>query len=154
MASFSLLLVDDEKEFVETTAQRLRKRGYTVFCAYSGPEALEILAENDDVDVVILDIKMPEPDGIETLHILKSRHPLVEVIMLTGHAAVPSAIESLKKRAFDYLTKPCDLHNLLAKAEKAAARKKEREVKILDVRAIPYISDRERKRLIDEILQS
>lgn len=154
MALFNLLLVDDEKQFIETTALRLRKRGFTVFCAFSGTEALNLLAENGAIDVVVLDIKMPEPDGIETLQILKSRHPLVEVIMLTGHAAVPSAIESLKKGAFDYLAKPCDLQDLLAKAEQAAARKKDREAKILDVRTIPYISERERNRLIAEILES
>lgn len=154
MALCTFLLVDDEQQFVETTAQRLRRRGYTVDCALSGAEALNKLAENDAIDVVILDIRMPEMDGVEVLAQIRQQFPLVEVIMLTGHAGVPSAIETMKRGAFDYLTKPCDLKALIAKAEQAAARKKEREAKILDVRMIPYISDRERQRLIDEILES
>ena len=153
MTSLSFLLVDDEQDFVETTSQRLRKRGYPVHCALSGAAALELLAENDAIDVVILDIRMPEMDGVEVLARIKRQYPLVEVVMLTGHAGVPSAIETMKRGAFDYLTKPCDLQVLIAKAEQAAARKKEREAKILDVRMIPYISDRERERLIAEILE-
>ena len=154
MTPFNFLLVDDEKQFVETTARRLRKRGFTVYCTFSGGEALNLLAENDTVDVVVLDVLMPDLDGINTLKPLKKKYPLVEVIMLTGHATVPSAIEAMKHGAFDYLIKPCDLKDLIAKAEQAAARKKEREAKILDARMIPYISEGERKRLISSILEN
>ncbi|MDD3618547.1 MAG: response regulator [Desulfobulbaceae bacterium] len=154
MEPFNLLLVDDEAQFVETIARRLRKRGFTVDCASSGSEALEFLAENEAVDVIVLDIMMPDMDGIQTLEKVKEKYPLVEVIMLTGHATVPSAIESLKDGAFDYLIKPCELQVLIAKAEQAAARKREREARILDVRMTPYITDRERNRLITEILES
>jgi len=154
MNPFNILLVDDEKEFIEIMALRLRKRGFTVYCAYSGVEALDQLALNEAIDVVVLDVKMPDLDGIQTIKALKKKHPLVEVIMLTGHATVPSAIEALKYGAFDYLTKPCDVHTLIAKGEQAAARKEEREAQILNVRMIPYISERERKRLISGILEN
>lgn len=153
MTSFNILLVDDEVQFIETVARRLRKRGFNVYCAFSGEEALSLLAENDTVDVVVLDVKMPDSDGIQTLAILKKKYPLVEVVMLTGHATVSTAVKALKEGAFDYLTKPCDLQVLIAKTKQAAARKKEREAKILDVRMIPYISKRERDRLIAEILE-
>ncbi|MDW7772467.1 MAG: response regulator [Desulfobulbaceae bacterium] len=154
MNSFTILLVDDEREFIETMARRLRKRGLTVFCAFSGAEALQQLAGNETIDVVVLDVKMPDMDGIKTIVALKKKHPLVEVVMLTGYATVPSAIETLKYGAFDYLTKPCELDVLLAKAEQAAARKKEREAEILRIRMKPYLSKRERDRMISEILES
>lgn len=151
---FNVLLVDDEEEFIAITARRLRKRGFTVYCAFSGEEALEQLALPEAVDVVVLDVKMPGSDGIETLKAIKNRHPLVEVIMLTGHATVPTAIEALKYGAFDYLTKPCDIDTLIAKGGRAVARKKDREARILDVRMMPYISERERNSLISRILEN
>ncbi len=154
MSSFSFLLVDDEKTFVETIARRLRQRGFTADCAFSGTEALNRLKKDDTVDVVVLDVGMPDPDGIKTVETLRKKHPLVEVIMLTGHATVHSAVEALKFGAFDYLTKPCDLNDLIYKAEQAVSRKKEREAKILDVRMKPYISERERDELISHILGS
>lgn len=154
MGSISFLLVDDEKPFIETIARRLRQRGFTVDCAFSGKEALDRLEKDDTVDVVVLDVKMPDLDGIKTVEILKKKHPLVEVVMLTGHATVPSAVEALKFGAFDFLTKPCDLTDLITKARNAAARKKEREAKILDARMMPYISEREREELIAKILKT
>ena len=152
MTSFNFLLVDDEKPFIETIARRLRQRGFTVDCAFSGMEALNLLEKNDTIDVVVLDVKMPDLDGMKTVETLKKKHPLVEVIMLTGHATIHSAIEALKFGAFDYLTKPCDLNDLISKAKQAASRKKEREAKILNVRMKPYISKRERDKLISKIL--
>ena len=111
MMELSVLLVDDEVAFVEALARRLGKRGFRVATATSGPQALEVLAEGGATrtDVVILDVKMPGMDGLETLAAIKERHPLVEVIMLTGHATVESAIEGMKRGAFDYLMKPCDM---------------------------------------------
>ena len=153
MASFNFLLVDDEKPFVETIARRLRKRGFTVVCAFSGMEALEQLEKNDTIDVVVLDVKMPDLDGIKTVEALKKKHPLVEVIMLTGQAEINSAIKALKFGAFDYLTKPGDLNDLISKAKQAADRKKEREAKILSARMKPYISEQERDELISKILE-
>jgi DNA-binding NtrC family response regulator len=152
MSEFRLLLVDDEKEFVETIARRLRHRGFVVDCAFSGTEALKRLEKDDDIDVVFLDVRMPDPDGIKTVEKIKTRYPLVEVIMLTGYATVHSAVEALKLGAFDYLMKPCDLNDLIFKAKQAASRKKDREDKIRDARMRPYISERERDKLISCIL--
>ncbi len=154
LTSFKFLLVDDEKTFIETIARRLRQRGFTVDCAFSGMGALNRLEKDDTVDVVVLDVKMPDLDGINMLETLKKKHPLVEVVMLTGHATIHSAIEALKFGAFDYLTKPCDLNDLISKAKQAAARKKEREAKILSARIKPYISERERDELISKILET
>ncbi len=152
MGSISFLFVDDEKEFVETFARRLRHRGFKVDCAFSGKEALNRLEKENDVDVVVLDVRMPDPDGIKTVEIIKKRYPLVEVIMLTGHATVHSAVEALKFGAFDYLVKPYNLNDLIAKAQQAVVRKKDREAKIRDVRMKPYISEREQNELISRIL--
>lgn len=152
MSPYNLLLVDDEKPFIEILAQRLRQRGYAAAPVFSGAEALERLATDDTVDVVVLDVKMPGLDGIETLQALKKRHPLVEVIMLTAHGTIATAIEAMKRGAFDYLTKPCELADLIAKADRAAARKKTRETRILDVRMRPYITRQERDALIARIM--
>jgi DNA-binding NtrC family response regulator len=150
----NFLLVDDEKGFIDTLAKRLRQRGFSADCAYSGQAALDRLDEEPDlIDVILLDIKMPELNGIETLALLKEKHPLPEVIMLTGHGSVASAVEALKKGAFDYLTKPCDLDDVLSKAERAVARKKERAAKIREIQAIPFISDRERKKRIVDVFE-
>jgi DNA-binding NtrC family response regulator len=99
--------------------KRLSKRKLTVFKSYSGEEALETLKENSQIDLVILDVKMPGMDGVETLKQIKQRFPLVEVIMLTGHATAASAVEGMKLGATDYLTKPTSVEELIAKAEEA-----------------------------------
>ena len=133
----SALVVDDEVQFVETLVKRLDKRGVKVNSAHSGQEALDILAGSGATrtDVVILDVKMPGMDGLETLAAIKEEHPLIEVIMLTGHATVESAIEGMKHGAYDYLMKPCDLDLLMEKLSEAAAKKREHEAKILEARA-------------------
>ncbi len=154
MTTFNILLVDDEKPFINTLAQRLRKRRFTVDCAFSGIEALNQLNDNNSIDVVVMDIKMPGLDGIGTVKKIKKKYPLVEVIMLTGHATIPSAVETIKIGAFGYLTKPCELNQLISKAEQAVCRKKEREAKIFDVRIKPYITKQERDELISQILES
>jgi len=132
MAIAQVLLVDDEVPFVEALIRRLTKRDMAVIPAYDGPGALAKLKENARVEVVILDVKMPGMDGIETLGEIKKAHPLVEVIMLTGHATVESAIEGMKKGAFDYLMKPCDIDVLVGKVTEAAARKRRHEEKIIE----------------------
>ncbi|MCD4721450.1 MAG: response regulator [Desulfobacula sp.] len=154
MDTFNFLLVDDEKPFIETLAQRLRQRGFTVDCAFSGVEALSQLENDKTIDVVVIDMKMPGLDGIETVKKLKKKHPLVEVIMLTGHSTILSAVEAIKFGAFDYLTKPCDLNHLISVAKQAVSRKKEREAKIFDVRIKLYITQQERAELISQILES
>jgi len=133
----SVLLVDDEVAFVETLVKRLKKRNVRVSAAHSGYEALEKLSASGPTktDVVILDVKMPGMDGLETLARIKEEHPLIEVIMLTGHATVESAIDGMKKGAFDYLMKPCEVDDLLKKLNEAADKKREHEDKILEARA-------------------
>ena len=130
-----VILVDDEVPFVETMTKRLEKRNLTVLSAYEGQEALDRLEKNRNVDVVILDVKMPGMDGIETLKEIKKRNPLTEVIMLTGHATVESAIEGMKRGAYDYLMKPCDIEVLMEKVTAATEKKREHEEKILEARA-------------------
>lgn len=131
----NMLLVDDEQGFVDTMAKRLEKKGMTVTTAYSGQEGLDVLAANHSIDVVVLDVKMPGMDGNETLQRIKSEYPLVEVIMLTGHATVGSAIDGMKAGAFDYLMKPCEQEELLAKVKEAYEKKENQETKILEARA-------------------
>ena len=134
MAVANVLLVDDEAPFVETMTKRLTKRKLEVKTASNGPEALKVLDKNPTVEVVILDVKMPGMDGVETLKEIKKRHPLVEVIMLTGHATVETAIDGMKLGALDYLMKPCEMDLLMAKVEEAAAKKRSHENKIVAAR--------------------
>ncbi len=153
MTPISFLLVDDEQAFIETIARRLRQRGYEVECAFSGQAALDRLETGGIVDVVVLDVKMPGLDGIQTVQRIRRNHPLVEVIMLTGQATIQSAVEAVKHGALDYLEKPCDLEDLIAKARQAAQRKKDREAKLFEARTKPYLSERERSELITKILK-
>lgn len=129
MSLVNIMLVDDEERFLSTTSRLLQKRGYEPLTASSGEEALKKL-EEEAVDVVILDVKMPGMDGVEALTKIKMRHPLIEVIMLTGHGTIDTAVEGMKTGAFDYLTKPCDLDELIAKSEEAYERKQGMEEKI------------------------
>jgi len=129
-----IMLVDDEVPFVETMTKRLAKRDLTIISAHSGPEALLKLGKEDQVDVVILDVKMPGMDGIEALREIKKGHPLIEVIMLTGHATVETGIDGMKLGAFDYLMKPCDIEQLLKKVQEAKAKKDSHNEKITQAR--------------------
>jgi DNA-binding NtrC family response regulator len=131
-----VLLVDDESPFVEALSKRLTMRELQVSIALSGPEALEKLEQNPSIDVVVLDVKMPGMDGIETLKAIKARYPLIEVIMLTGHATVESAIDGMKVGALDYLMKPCDMDILMAKVREAKNKKAAQEAKIAEARAM------------------
>jgi DNA-binding NtrC family response regulator len=124
-----LMLVDDEERYLETTRKLLGRKGYNVLTAASGLDALKKLSETE-VHVVILDVKMPQMDGHETFREIKRRFPLVEVIMLTGHATVESAIEGLRAGAFDYLMKPTDVEALIEKAEEAFEKYKKHQTKI------------------------
>lgn len=137
MKPMKIMLVDDEERFLSTTAKLLSKKGYEALTAVSGAEALEKLA-SQTVHVVILDVKMPGLDGVATLKEIKSRFPLVEVIMLTGHASVDSAVEGLKSGATDYLTKPCDIDVLIEKAEEAFDKIQRLESKIRMAQARDY----------------
>jgi DNA-binding NtrC family response regulator len=134
MAVANVLLVDDEIPFVETMTKRLKKRDLEVMSAHNGPDALKALEDHPGIEVVILDVKMPGMDGIDTLKEIKKSFPLTEVIMLTGHATVESAIDGMKLGAFDYLMKPCDNDQLMEKVKEAAAKKQQHENKIIEAR--------------------
>lgn len=134
-----LLLVDDEKRFLETTKKVLEKRGIETFTAIKGLDAMAIL-DQEKIDVVILDVKMPGLDGVEVLRRIKQKHPLVEVIMLTGHSTTESAVEGLKLGAFDYLIKPCEISALLDKVEEARTKKRAMEDKIRQTKIDKIIS--------------
>lgn len=129
-----VLFVDDEKEFLDILTRRVEKRGLAAKAVYSGTDALAELEQTQGTEVVVLDVKMPVMDGLETLRAVKAAFPLVEVLMLTGHATVESAIEGMKLGAFDYMMKPCDIDELMDKISKAAAKKKQHEEKIMEAR--------------------
>jgi two-component system response regulator CpxR len=124
-----VLLVDDEKEFVDALAERLEIRDFEILKAFDGDEAIDKVA-NVDVDIVVLDVLMPGKDGLATLREIKKAKPLVEVIMLTGNATVPSAIEGLQSGAYDYLMKPTETKDLIEKIVLAFKRKAEQEERI------------------------
>ncbi len=119
--NLSVMIVDDEEDFLETLVKRLEKRDVKVIGAKSGEEALELLQESP-VDVVVLDVKMPGMDGIEALKEIRRRHPLVEVVLLTGHASTEVAIKGMELGAFDYLMKPIGMDELLYKVQDAYER--------------------------------
>ena len=124
-----VLLVDDEEQFVETLAMRLEARDYAVATAFNGDQALNHVKAKD-VDVVVLDVLMPGLSGTDTLRQMKKLRPLTEVIMLTGHATVETAIEGMKLGAFDYLMKPTEIEDLVEKINKAYKRKADHEDRI------------------------
>jgi len=134
MTDATILIVDDEMGFVETMAKRLQKRNMTVHKAYDGDAALKQLEKNTNVQVVILDMKMPGKDGLTVLQEIKEAYPLIEVIMLTGHATVPTAIEGIQHGAFDYLMKPCSFDNLNEKILEAVALKDDHETEAVEDR--------------------
>jgi two-component system OmpR family response regulator len=122
MDKFKILIVDDENDFRETIIQRLRARKVEIEGADSGLKALEML-DAQDFDVIVLDVKMPGMDGIETLREIKLKKPLVEVIMLTGHASVESGIQGMQLGAVDYVMKPVALDDLMDKLRQAYERR-------------------------------
>lgn len=128
-----LLLVDDEENFVDILAERLRNRDFDVTTALNGEDALQKINEHN-VDVAIIDVMMPGLSGIETLREIKRLKPLVEALMLTGHGTVETAIEGMKLGAYDYLMKPCDMDQLLAKIGEARDKKNKHEEKIREAK--------------------
>lgn len=127
MDSFKVLFVDDETDFLETLIKRMKKRKLNVSGVKSGEEALEFLknaeSSGEPVDIVVMDVKMPGMDGIQTLREVKKICPRVEVIMLTGHASLEVAREGMDSGAFDYLMKPVDMDELLFKIQDAYKKK-------------------------------
>jgi len=122
MQNGKILLVDDEVAFTASMAKLLRVRGYQVKAAKSGKEAI-LLLETENFDVVVLDLKMPGMDGIATLNEIKKLKLHTETLILTGHGSIDSALEAFNLGAYDYLTKPCALEDLLNKIEGAWGKK-------------------------------
>ena len=129
MDKMKLMLVDDEERLLSSVARLLSKKGIDAVTATSGAEAIEKL-KHQTIHVVILDVKMPGMDGNETLVEIKRLFPMVEVIMLTGHATVESAVDGLKFGATDYLMKPIGIDELIQKAEEAFEKRARLEEKI------------------------
>ena len=133
MNTLNVLLVDDEVEFRHTLEKRLKRRSLNVKGVGSGEEALEQL-EEELIDVVVLDVRMAGMDGIETLRAIKKTQPLIEVIMLTGHASIEVAVQGMEFGAFDYLMKPMQIDDLLYKIQDAYKKKTLQEQKIKNMK--------------------
>ena len=129
MEKVKIMLVDDEERFLSTTRKLLEKKGFEVATATGGEQAVAFL-QTHLIHVVLLDVKMPGMDGIATLKEIKRRVPLVEVIMLTGHGTIESAVDGLKSGATDYLTKPADVDELVEKVTEAFEKRQRVERKI------------------------
>ncbi len=135
MEGFRVLVVDDELDFLETIVKRLQRRKIDVSGVESGKAALDLL-EHQHFDVVILDVRMPGMDGLETLKEMKKKRPLMEVIMLTGHASVESGMQGMQLGAFDYVMKPASINDLLEKIQQAYERKLLHEKHVKDTQFI------------------
>lgn len=131
MDPIHVLLVDDEERFLVTTSKLLGKKGYKVTMARNGIEALTVLSQQGFVNVAVLDVMMPGMNGLDALKFMKQRSPDTEVIMLTGHATIDSVADGLRAGAFDFMMKPVEIEDLVAKIDEASVRqhKKERRTK-------------------------
>ena len=118
MKGARVLLVDDEVDFTDTTKTLLENRGYDVTEVNSGDSAIRTLGQ-EKYDVMVLDLKMPGMDGISTLKEIKKLQLHTQILVLTGHGAIDTALEAIKLGAYDYLTKPCDIDELTEKLEDA-----------------------------------
>jgi DNA-binding NtrC family response regulator len=123
MKNVKLLLVDDEARFVETLSKRLTARGFDVDGALSGPDALARL-DARPFDVVLLDVWMPGMDGLEVLKQIRRLHPSVRVVLLSGNASITAAVEGIRLGATDYLLKPVEIEDVMAKVEEAFEKKR------------------------------
>ncbi|RKX21073.1 MAG: response regulator [Candidatus Zixiibacteriota bacterium] len=139
MASTRILIVDDEEEFANTLAERMRNRNLEVDTVSNGEEALESIV-GVSYDAVVLDLAMPGMDGIETLKQMLSIKPDLQVILLTGRGSVEKGVEAIKSGAFEFLEKPVKFENLLDKINMAKSKK--------DALSEEHTSD-----MIDEILR-
>jgi DNA-binding NtrC family response regulator len=131
MKGSKILLVDDEVVFTENMMQLLTSRGYRATAVNSGDAAIRML-EKENYDVVVLDLKMPGMDGITTLKEIKKLGLFTETLILTGHGSIDTALEAIKLGAYDYLSKPCEIDDLVAKIEGAWEKKDDSEKKDLD----------------------
>ena len=122
MENARILLVDDETDFTDTMSQLLQTRGYRVTAVNGGESAIKALGQAG-YDVMVLDLKMPGMDGMATLKEAKKLELFTETLILTGHATVDTALEAIKLGAYDYLTKPCDIDELVQKIQGAWKKK-------------------------------
>lgn len=122
MKGSKILLVDDEVVFTDNMSKLLTNRGYRVTAVNSGDNAVRAL-EEEDFDVVVLDLKMPGMDGITTLREIKKLDLFTQTLILTGHGSIDTALEAIRIGAYDYLTKPCEIDELMEKIEGARETK-------------------------------
>jgi DNA-binding NtrC family response regulator len=122
MKEATILLVDDEVVFTNNMSKLLTKRGYRVTTVNSGEEALRALQESA-FHVMVLDLKMPGMDGIAVMHEMSKLALSTEVLILTGHGSIDTALEAIRLGAYDYVTKPCEIGDLVSKIEAAFERK-------------------------------
>lgn len=123
MLQTKVLIVDDEREFASTLAERLQMRGYNAKSVYCAEDALA-LSRNDPPDVMLLDLRMPGMSGIEVLKTIRQFNQSIEIIMLTGLGPSQESAEGMKSGAFDYIMKPVDIEILVEKIDKAKSNKK------------------------------
>ena len=128
MKGSKILLVDDEVVFANNMSKLLTNRGYRVTAVNNGDAAIRSL-EEENFDVVVLDLKMPGMDGITTLKEIKKLGLFSETLVLTGHGSIDTALEATKLGAYDYLTKPCEIDELVEKIEGAWGKKDDAEKK-------------------------
>ncbi|MDA3843693.1 MAG: response regulator [Candidatus Kapabacteria bacterium] len=137
MENIKVLLVDDEEEFADILSERLKNRGVTVHQARDGFEAIKMV-KKEDYEAVILDFAMPGLDGIETLEVLLSKKPNLQVILLTGQATLEKGVQALKLGAMDVLEKPTDISKIMGKIKEAQTERmlivsKEAQERIEDI---------------------
>jgi len=133
-----VLIVDDEKEFLEVMEARLSARGMKVATSMSAKEALAKI-EKKPFDAIIMDFQMPGMDGIEALKTIKEKKPELQIILLTGHASVKRGVEAMKEGALDFLEKPADLDELTERIKEAQANKM-------------IVVDKQNKQVVDDVL--
>lgn len=122
MIGSKILLVDDEEIFADNMAKLLRNRQYKVTAVYNGESAIKAL-ESEKFDVIVLDLKMPGMNGIATLKEIKNLDLFTETLILTGHGSIDSAVEAIRLGAYDFLSKPCEIDELVEKIEGAWRKK-------------------------------
>jgi DNA-binding NtrC family response regulator len=128
MKDARILLVDDETVFANNMSKLLTRRGYQVTAVNSGDAALQALM-NNAFDMMVLDLKMPGMDGIAMMHEMRKLGIFTEVLILTGHGSIDTALEAIQLGAYDYVTKPCEIADLVSKIEAAFERKNSKEKK-------------------------
>jgi DNA-binding NtrC family response regulator len=145
-----VLLVDDEKEFLEVLSERLEVRGFGVETATSGEEALRRIHESE-FDVIILDVMIPGDNGIEILKEIKRSSPFIHVIMLTGHAKIDTAIRGMELGAYDYLIKPIEIESLVEKIKMAYDNKSAQQMRARQDETRPVHRKPDRNRFLTVI---